>query len=136
MMGYYEGPAPETPTTECQSCGTFVHRWQGNSDGTRRFITVCSWCSEPLASPQSDWGAWVDYLENSRRAKQAQQPPRRISRIGTNENQRPEGPAPTERVRPSAFGRCSACGDQLPPGALFCIACGKAVEHTGPTKKL
>lgn len=67
---------------------------------------------------------------------EAQQPPRRISRVGTNENQRPAGEPPIERIRPISGDRCSHCGDELPEGARFCIVCGRSVEHTGPTRKL
>lgn len=32
--------------------------------------------------------------------------------------------------------RCGACGDILPDGARFCIACGKATAMTGRTERL
>ncbi len=70
---------------------------------------------------------------------EAQHEPRRQSRIGTNVNERPEGDAPTERIRGEDFKRpatgpttrlpthCRVCGDELPPGATFCIECGEKV---------
>lgn len=31
---------------------------------------------------------------------------------------------------------CTRCGDTLPDGATFCIACGAPVAATGPTQRL
>lgn len=32
--------------------------------------------------------------------------------------------------------RCSFCGDELPPAARFCIACGRALAATGQTERI
>jgi hypothetical protein len=60
-----------------------------------------------------------------------QHEPRRISRIGTNVNERPDGEAPTQRRYPATGPTtrlvCSRCGDTPPAGARFCIQCGAAL---------
>jgi ribosomal protein L40E len=56
---------------------------------------------------------------------QAQQEPRRIG-PWAYENERPDGDAPTERVRTGKTERliCRKCGDTSPIGAHYCIMCG------------